>query len=120
MSPEQLVKLGLRLRHKREELGYTQHQIADELGVSDATITLIEQGKGSGRSQAWRRYRELMFGAPAAPAIDRRILDAWPHLAPRDRRLLAELAERLAEQPSHALRAAEPTPQYGSPNEEED
>ena len=40
-----LRKIGLRILRRRQELGLTQQQIADRLGVSATNITRIEHGE---------------------------------------------------------------------------
>lgn len=39
-----MTESGLRLRALRKEVGYTQQDLADELGVGQATISRIERG----------------------------------------------------------------------------
>lgn len=39
-----MEKLGQRIRERREELHYSQKQVADMSGLSNATISKIEQG----------------------------------------------------------------------------
>ena len=40
-----LRKIGLRILRRRQELGLTQQQLADKLGVSATNITRIEHGE---------------------------------------------------------------------------
>ena len=40
-----LRKIGLRILRRRQELGLTQQQVADRLGVSATNITRIEHGE---------------------------------------------------------------------------
>ena len=42
-----LLKLGDRIRQRRELLGLLQAQLADLSGISTRTIQLVEQGKGN-------------------------------------------------------------------------
>jgi len=44
MDQEQAKELGQRLRARREELGLSLRQLADQADMNDATIVRIEQG----------------------------------------------------------------------------
>jgi transcriptional regulator with XRE-family HTH domain len=44
---EEVIKLGERLRQRRELLGVLQTQLSVLSGVSTRTIQLVEQGKGN-------------------------------------------------------------------------
>lgn len=43
-SPSQTVKLGLKIRSRRKQLGMTQEQLAEMLGVGHQALSRIEQG----------------------------------------------------------------------------
>ena len=40
------VKTGIFIQQTRKELGYTQKELADKVGVSDKTVSKWETGKG--------------------------------------------------------------------------
>jgi len=42
-----VVKIGDKIRKRREQLGLVQPQLADLSGVNTRTIQLVEQGKGN-------------------------------------------------------------------------
>ncbi len=44
VEPEQAKRLGQTLRARREELGLSSRQLAEQAGMNDATIVRIEQG----------------------------------------------------------------------------
>ncbi len=44
MEPDQAKQLGRKLRARREELGLSTRQLADQADMNDATIVRIEQG----------------------------------------------------------------------------
>jgi len=44
MEPDQAKELGRKLRARREELGLSTRQLADQADMNDATIVRIEQG----------------------------------------------------------------------------
>jgi transcriptional regulator with XRE-family HTH domain len=51
--------LGERLRAKRQSLGLTQYQLAEQLGVYKQTITLVETGKEVTNKRALAAVREF-------------------------------------------------------------
>lgn len=46
-----LVDMGLRIAHRRKELGFTQEQLAEKLGLSLQSISCIELGKKAVRPE---------------------------------------------------------------------
>ena len=46
-----LVDMGIRIARRRKEMGLTQEQLAERIGVSLQTISCIELGKKSVRSE---------------------------------------------------------------------
>ncbi|MES9888148.1 MAG: helix-turn-helix transcriptional regulator [Candidatus Sedimenticola sp. 6PFRAG1] len=90
MTPQNLGNLGQRMRHKRQEKGWTQEQLAVRAGTNQAVIQKIEYGKSLRPRKidqiadvldvnpAW-----LMFGdekASTLPAEANSVAEAWQHL----------------------------------------
>lgn len=48
---EFLENIGIRMRKKRKELGYTQEQLAEQMGVTIQMISYAEQGKKAMRPE---------------------------------------------------------------------
>lgn len=48
---EFLKNIGIRIRKKRKELGYTQEQLAEQMGVTIQMISYAEQGKKAMRPE---------------------------------------------------------------------
>lgn len=44
----------------RRELGWTQEQLADEVGLDQAEISRLERGKGNPTEQTWNRVAQAM------------------------------------------------------------
>ena len=82
--------LAGRLRKRRKDIGWTQIQLAEEVGTSQAVIQKIENGKSLRQRiledlataldvlPSW-----LMFGVDEVPDLDREVLElarAWSNL----------------------------------------
>jgi len=87
--------LAVRLRRRRKQVGWTQEQLAQRVGTSQAVIQKIENGKSLrprkidriaealGVSPAW-----LMFGDNGVAALDAEAIEvakAWSRLSEPDR-----------------------------------
>ena len=109
-----LDTLADRLRSKRKEVGWTQEQLAQKVGSSQAVIQKIENGKSLrprkidkiaevlGSTPAW-----LMFGDDGAQSLDQEAIElarAWsklsePHRSAHKRAIMeraAALVDRVA------------------------
>ncbi len=82
--------LAARLRKRRKDIGWTQIQLAEEVGTSQAVIQKIENGK-SLRPRILEDLATaldvlpswLMFGVDEVPDLDREVLElarAWSNL----------------------------------------
>jgi len=71
MTHRQAEKLGKHLRQRREELGISTHRLATKAGVTQPTVTRIEQGKF-----AAPRPDKL---ARIASALELRLADLYAH-----------------------------------------
>jgi len=82
--------LAGRLRKRRKDMGWTQVQLADEVGTSQAVIQKIENGK-SLRPRILEDLATaldvlpswLMFGVEEVPDLDREVIElarAWSNL----------------------------------------
>ncbi len=65
LTPEQIQK-------GREELGMTQQELADQLGVDEETVARWERG-GMIQSRAMDNYLRVYFGIPEARALLRSV-----------------------------------------------
>ncbi|OOZ36503.1 helix-turn-helix domain-containing protein [Solemya velesiana gill symbiont] len=90
LNPQNLGSLGQRMRHKRQEKGWTQEQLAVRAGTNQAVIQKIENGK-SLRPRKIDQIAEvldvnpawLMFGdgkATTLPADATSVAEAWQNL----------------------------------------
>ncbi len=110
------VELGRAIRRKREELGLSLRDVADETGVSASTLSRIENGTGKpdadniARLTGWLNMpMERVMGAPRADAAEDSLASAV-HYFPQeatpdiveahlraDRNLTPETAKALSE-----------------------
>jgi len=105
---EQESTLGQRLRKRRKELGWTQTQLADKVGTSQAVIQKIENGKSLRPrileeiaaalevKPAW-----LMFGVEEAGELSEEAIElarAWARLKEPHRTAMREAILRIGVQ----------------------
>lgn len=65
LAPDESPDRAARLRQLRAEAGLTQQQLADRLGLSDKTISAVENGRNAGSVSALIRWVEVCGGDPA-------------------------------------------------------
>lgn len=103
--------IGRMLRSLRQAAGLTQRQVADELGMTDSNVSLLEAGKVRSPLDTLQRYAELVgatldvtIRTEAETLLERRLLRALRTLPQHHRRsLLALLAVWEAEQAAAAI-----------------
>ncbi len=107
------VELGRAIRRKREELGLSLRDVADETGVSASTLSRIENGTGKpdadniARLTGWLQMpMERVMGAGSADGAEEAPVVYFPHEATpdiveahlrADRNLNPETAKALSE-----------------------
>jgi transcriptional regulator with XRE-family HTH domain len=107
------VELGRAIRRKREEMGLSLRDVADETGVSASTLSRIENGTGKpdadniARLTGWLQMpMERVMGARAADGAEESPVVYFPHEATpdiveahlrADRNLNPETAKALSE-----------------------
>ena len=108
------VELGRAIRRKREELGLSLRDVADETGVSASTLSRIENGTGKpdadniARLTAWldMPVERVMSGRKTEDGTDNAAVVYFPHEATpdiveahlrADRNLTPETAKALSE-----------------------
>ena len=107
------VELGRAIRRKREELGLSLRDVADETGVSASTLSRIENGTGKpdadniARLTGWLQMpMERVMGAHTADGAEEAPVVYFPHEATpdiveahlrADRNLTPETAKALSE-----------------------
>ena len=106
-TPEEI---GTRIRITRQELGWTQDQLAEAVGVSRSAVAQWETGRAGQVTGNLTRVasalgvgvEHLMYGrdkrAPGQPATgdEMALLRLYRQCPPTDRQMLLHLARRLA------------------------
>jgi transcriptional regulator with XRE-family HTH domain len=116
--------IGARIRTAREEQGWTQDQLAVEVGVSRSAVAQWETGRAGQVTTNLTRVaavlgvgvEHLMYGrdkmAPGQPqtADELAVLRLYRECAPEDRQILLHTARRLARLRARVSGAAPPPP----------
>ena len=116
--------IGARIRTAREEQGWTQDQLALEVGVSRSAVAQWETGRAGQVTTNLTRVaavlgvgvEHLMYGrdkmAPGQPqtADELAVLRLYRECAPEDRQILLHTARRLARLRARVSGAAPPPP----------
>ena len=72
-SSSQEARLGAAIRHRREQRGITQEQLAEAIGFSRPHLALVELGRAHASEELVRRCDEAKSIPAVAPAVRARL-----------------------------------------------
>jgi transcriptional regulator with XRE-family HTH domain len=72
------VRLGARLRERREALGWSQAQLAEAAGVTPNYVGVVERGEKLPTLETLEAFAGAL-GAPVGALVADEVVDGWPN-----------------------------------------